>query len=646
VACTCVPTAIALPAMTLKSRLILSFIAIAIFVLAIFGFVAHRIALDTGMKKEATLFRMFVQQEAGMLFADIADHPSQAYPESLIRKVAVRNNQLMFLVDTQDRYTPSIPLQKFLGSNYRQFPIETMIRSQNSEGNFRFNGQDYIWAMEAIKDIPYKLIVAQRLQPEATTFMESLGARLIATGLVVIWIAAWSALLLAANISRRLDRQNAALVHQALHDDLTDLPNRTLLYDRLEQAIEDAKQTQERGALLVMDLDRFKDINDTLGHTSGDLLLQQIGSRIQTLTQDGDTVARLGGDEFAILLPGIDAEQAVRHARNIISILTRPIVIEGMYLDIEASIGISLYPDHGEEADTLIRRADVAMYRAKQKNSGCFIYELKSDPYSLRRLALMGELRHALEHDGLTLHYQPKIDVQSGKVTAVEALLRWTHPQHGIIGPDEFIPLAERSGLIRPLTQWVLNAALRQCHLWRKRGLDLTVAVNFSARNLSESRLPDQVAGLLEAWDLPASCLIAEITENAIMDDLLHAKKVLMHLEEIGVQASIDDFGTGYSSLSVLGQLPVAEIKIDRSFVMDMMSNSKHAIIVRSTIDLAHNLGRVVTAEGVEDEETLEQLKALGCDKAQGYFMSRPLPASELVTWLVANTSCQQAIAL
>ncbi len=620
--------------MSFKTRLVLSFIAIAILVLAIFGFVAYRIALDSGIRKEVTLFRTFVRQEASLLFSHVADHHSQAYVQSVIKRVGRNSNLLMLLVDTDDRYTPSTSLRAFLGRDYQQFPIEKLIRSEDDGGSFRFDGQEFIWAAAAIEGIPYKLIVTRRLQKEVVSFMASLGMQLAVTGFVVIWIAAWSALLLAANISRRLDRQNAALVHQALHDTLTNLPNRTLLYDCIEQAIHDEKQTRKQGALLVMDLDRFKDINDTLGHTSGDLLLQQVASLLQTVIRDSDTVARLGGDEFAVLLPGVDAGQAVRYARKFISVLERPFVIEGMYLEIETSIGISLYPDHGEEADTLIRRADVAMYHAKQKNSGCFIYEPESDPYSLRRLALMGELRHALEHDGLTLHYQPKVDLESGRVTGVEALLRWMHPQHGFIGPDEFIPLAERSGLIRPLTLWVLNAALRQCHLWQQMGIDLNVAVNLSARNLAESRLPDQVAGLLEAWDLPASRLMVEITESAIMDDPLHARKILMRLEEIGVRASIDDFGTGYSSLAVLGQLPVAEIKIDRTFVTDMLSNSKHAVIVRSTIDLGHNLERTVTAEGVEDEDTLEKLRELGCDRAQGYFMSRPLPASELVKWL------------
>jgi len=632
--------------MTLKTRLILYFIAIAILVLAIFGFVAHRIALDSGIRKEVTLFRAFVRQEAEILFSHIANHHSKDYLASLISEVKGRNNQLMFLVDADNSYTPSSPLQEFLGENYLQFPIRSLIHSSEKAGSFRFDGQSYIWASAAIKNIPYRLIATQRLQKEVTTFMGSLGARLVATGVIVIWIAAWGALLLAANISRRLDRQNAILIHQALHDDLTDLPNRTLLYDRIEETIQSSDQADRKGALMVMDLDRFKDINDTLGHTSGDLLLQQVGARIQTVIRDNDTIARLGGDEFAVLLPGIDAVQAVRYARNIISVLERPFVIENTYLDIEASIGISVYPDHGREADTLIRRADVAMYRAKQRNSGCFIYEPESDPYSMRRLALMGELRHALEHDGLTLYYQPKVDLDSGCVTGVEALLRWTHPQHGLIGPDEFIPLAERSGMIRPLTLWVLNAALRQCHLWRKMGLDLNVAVNLSARNLAESRLPDQVAGLLEAWELPPSRLMVEITESAFMDDPLHARKILMRLEEIGVRSSIDDFGTGYSSLATLGQLPVAEIKIDRSFVTDMLNNAKHAVIVKSTIDLGHNLGRSVTAEGVEDERTLNELKKLGCDKAQGYYMSRPLPASELLAWVEANTSKQRNIAL
>jgi EAL domain-containing protein (putative c-di-GMP-specific phosphodiesterase class I) len=315
-------------------------------------------------------------------------------------------------------------------------------------------------------------------------------------------------------------------------------------------------------------------------------------------------------------------------------VLEQPFVIEDMHLDIETSIGITLFPEHGKDADTLIRRADVAMYHAKNKGCGYFIYEAEADPYSMRRLALMGELRYAIEQNELTLHYQPKVDLQTGHTTGVEALLRWNHPQHGFIPPDEFVPLAEHTGLIRPLTLWVLNAALRQSHIWKMMGVDLVMAVNLSARNLQESKLSDQIVELLEAWDVPAASLLVEVTESALMDDHTNARKILTDIKGVGVNASLDDFGTGYSSLVSLSQLPIAEIKIDRSFVMDMTSNQQNAAIVRSTIDLGHNLNRVVTAEGVEDRKTLEALKSMGCDKAQGYFLSRPLPANELVEWL------------
>lgn len=362
--------------------------------------------------------------------------------------------------------------------------------------------------------------------------------------------------------------------------------------------------------------------------------MQQVGARVRDMIRKTDVVARLGGDEFAVLLPGIGAEQGVERARKIMEILERPFVIEDIQLDIEASIGITLFPEHGKDADTLIRRADVAMYHAKDKGCGYFIYEHEADPYSMRRLALMGELRYAIAQNELTLHYQPKVDLTTGHTMGVEALLRWNHPQHGFIPPDEFVPLAERTGLIRPLTLWVLNAALRQSHIWRMMGIELVVAVNLSARNLQESKLSSQIVDLLDAWDVPPSSLIVEVTESALMDDHSNARKILSDIKGVGVDASLDDFGTGYSSLVSLNQLPIAEIKIDRSFVMDMNSNQQSAAIVRSTIDLGHNLNRLVTAEGVEDRKTLEILMTMGCDKAQGYFLSRPLPADELVDWL------------
>jgi len=428
--------------------------------------------------------------------------------------------------------------------------------------------------------------------------------------------------------------QAAALEYQALHDTLTDLPNRTLVLDRLRQAILAAERENKPLALLLMDLDRFKEVNDALGHHHGDLLLKLVGPRVLSVLRESDTIARLGGDEFAILLPATDMDGATVAAQKILDALTRSFVVEGFFLDIGASIGIALFPEHGEDVDMLMRRADVAMYQAKQSGSGYAVYILEHDRHSPSRLTLMGELRHAVERKELILHYQPKIDLKSGRTIGVEALVRWQHPHQGLIHPDQFISLAEHIGVIKPLTLWVLAEATRQGVAWRRAGLEITIAVNLSVRNLHDLHLPDWIAELLAASHLPPEGLNLEITESAIMADPARAMEILTRLRGMGIRLSIDDFGAGYSSLSYLKKLPVTEVKVDKSFIIGMSGNTDDAVIVRSTIDLAHNLGLKVAAEGVESQAVLDRLIAMGCDEAQGYFISQPIPALELTRWL------------
>jgi diguanylate cyclase (GGDEF)-like protein len=434
----------------------------------------------------------------------------------------------------------------------------------------------------------------------------------------------------------RQDRRQAdeMVKYLAYHDALTALPNRTLLHDRLQQAILTAQREKKPVALLLMDLDHFKEINDTLGHDRGDRLLQQVGSRLGKTLRESDTVARLGGDEFAVLLPLAESEHATLVARKIMKALEEPFVIDNLPIAVEASIGIALYPDHGENADSLIQRADVAMYVAKHAKSGFMIYRPELDQHSPKKLALMGELHQAIEHDQLRLHYQPKIDFKTRRVTGVEALVRWQHPERGFIPPDQFIGPAEQTGLIGPLTEWVLQTAIRQCRTWRQAGTSLNMAVNLSTRNLQDPQLPRQLAKVLDACAVDAGCLELEITESAIMMNQANAMDVLTRLNAMGVGLSIDDFGTGYSSLAYLKRLPVGTIKIDTSFVIGMATNENDRVIVRSTIDLGHNLGLKVIAEGVENKESWQQLRDWGCDAAQGYYMSRPLPATDLTTWL------------
>ena len=435
--------------------------------------------------------------------------------------------------------------------------------------------------------------------------------------------------------TKELASLNQELEHQALHDALTELPNRLLLQDRMHQALLTAQREHHQLALLITDLDRFKEINDTLGHHYGDLVLQEVSARMRTALRGSDTIARLGGDEFAVLLPYIEsADDAVMAARKLVSTMEKPIVLEDHSFHVGISVGIALYPDHGKDGSTMMRHADVAMYVAKRSTSGYALYDHLEDQHSVSRLAMVGELRHAIEHNQLVLFYQPKIDLKEGQITGVEALVRWNHPQRGLLSPDEFIPLAEHTGLIRPLTFFVLDEALHQASVWKKNGLNLKMAVNLSAHHLQDEQLTNKVESAMRQWDVPPELLEFEITESAIMANPLRAMNTLTQLSTMGIGLSIDDFGTGYSSLIYLKQLPVDEIKIDKSFVIDMMENNEDLVIVRSTIDLAHNMGRQVVAEGVESEEVLNLLIELGCDMAQGYYISRPITANIITQWL------------
>jgi diguanylate cyclase (GGDEF)-like protein/PAS domain S-box-containing protein len=453
--------------------------------------------------------------------------------------------------------------------------------------------------------------------------------------LAVTWIAAEGVrrrVMFMRDITERKAQQEA-LRYRATHDSLTDLPNRNLLQERLEEALAAARQHTWPVAFLLLDLDRFKEINDTLGHHIGDLLLRKIARRLETSVREADTIARLGGDEFAVLMPATGMESAGQMARKLIHALEEPFQVEGLSLQVETSVGITLYPEHGNAPAALIRRADVAMYAAKKERSGLMIYDPEQDFTTIRLLALTGDLRRAIHDNGLSMHFQPKLSARDGSPIGVEALARWRHPAHGDIPPDEFIGLAEHSGLIQPLTQWVLDTALRQCAAWKQEGLDLSMSVNLSARNLLDENLPSMVWAMLQSNKVPVDRLTLEITESVIMDDPHRALEVLTALNKIGVAISIDDFGTGYSSLGYLKKLPATEIKIDRSFVMEMDRNPDDRTIVHSTIELAHNLGLSVVAEGVSSRQTWEELKRLGCDIGQGYYFSRPLPAERLAQW-------------
>ncbi|HEU4887022.1 MAG TPA: EAL domain-containing protein [Thermoanaerobaculia bacterium] len=431
------------------------------------------------------------------------------------------------------------------------------------------------------------------------------------------------------------------IMFQATHDALTGLPNRARFLGRVSHAIAASKRLAAKGngagpsvGMIVMDVDRFKDVNDTLGHNFGDQLLIEIGRRLEQTVGTVDKVARFGGDEFAVKFTSPDSSDATDIAARVGTAFDAPFVLGDVSIDVNASLGIAIYPDHADDADTLMKRADIAMYEAKKNQSGVAVYEAGRDEHSLRRLSLMMELRAAIAGDELELYYQPKIDVATARVVHAEALVRWNHPRHGVMRPDEFIPLAEQSGKIGLITKWAIRKAIAQCAAWRREGLELTVAVNLSALDLFDSELPTFISGLLSDAELPPGNLVLELTESTVMKDAAYALKILTDLKRRGVCLAIDDFGTGYSSLAHLKRLPVDELKIDKSFVLNLSeSAADDMVIVRSTIELAHNMGLVVIAEGVENAEAWRILKRLGCDMAQGYYMSRPLRVDALTEW-------------
>jgi diguanylate cyclase (GGDEF)-like protein len=429
--------------------------------------------------------------------------------------------------------------------------------------------------------------------------------------------------------------RESRIMDLAYRDTLTALPNRALYAERLDQAIEAGARMDSPLAVLLIDLDHFKDVNDSLGHPIGDMLLCEVSARVQSVVRRStETIARLGGDEFAILLPDATVADAQHVAAEVMGALEAPMTLDGHLVDVRASIGIAAFPAHGRESATLLRRADVAMYAAKRKNLGVVVWDDQYDQHSSDRLSLMTDLRKAVDNDELTLVYQPKVPLGSTSENYVEALVRWRHPTRGVVPPLEFIPFAEQTGYIRAITQWVLAHAVAQCAAWRAEGLAMNVSINLSARDLMDSELPERFALILQQNFCAARWFTLEITESAILDDPAHAIENLKRLHALGCRLAIDDYGTGYSSLAYLRHLPVHELKIDKTFVIGMAHDRSDVVIVRSTIDLAHNMGLAVVAEGVEDEATFDRLRALGCDMVQGYWLSRPLGAAEIPAWM------------
>jgi diguanylate cyclase (GGDEF)-like protein len=454
----------------------------------------------------------------------------------------------------------------------------------------------------------------------------------------VIVISAAIGMLIAIGMFARARRRVDERGFEADHDELTGLLNRRGFFACLGDTI---AGRDARVAVLLLDLDGFKEINDTLGHASGDALLRQIGSRLRGALRERDEIARLGGDEFAVLVdaPRTKTGDVGEIGRRVRDTLTAPFEVAGLSLQVRASAGVAVFPEHGTTADELLRLADIAMYQAKHNRTGLAVYHSSVDPRGGRALQLSSELERALGADELVVHYQPKADVHTGAITGVEALVRWQHPERGLLSPDAFVPIAERNGLIRRLTLQVIRTALSQQASWFAEGIDVPLAVNLSIANLLDTDLPRDIATVLDELQVRPGKLKLEITESYLVTDPTVIHSNIDELCSHGVRLALDDFGTGYSSLTHLRRLPIDEIKIDRSFIQDLDTDSDDAAIVQSTIDLAHSLNLTVVAEGVESEVTWSRLREFGCDQAQGYYLARPMPAQRLTDWLIRRAT-------
>jgi len=501
----------------------------------------------------------------------------------------------------------------------------------NSDDQKRY-GWKILFTFILIFIISYIAVASLFINISITT-TELLFSLILLSGSIFVFLVSRLSLQSLQHIKRAIALER----HRALHDVLTDLPNRILLYERINQGIANAKRNAGSVAIMIMDLNRFKEINDTLGHHCGDRLLQQIAPILKNNLRETDTVARLGGDEFAVVLPDTNHGTAVTIAQKLRKTLRHPFMVEGHSLGVEMSIGIALFPQDGTDSDALLQSADVAMYIAKRNDSGYAMYDAEQDLYTVSRLNMISQLRRAVENDALDVHYQPIIDIHNSEIHCVEALSRWQHHELGNIPPNEFIPIAENAGLIRQLTHQVLDKSLGQLSAWNDNGYQFSLAVNLSIKDIQDAAFPGQLKSLITRHGVNHANVILEITEGSMMTDIKRCFKVLSDLHSMNVRLSIDDFGTGYSSLSYLRQIPADILKIDKSFILNMIEDENDAVIVRSTIDLAHNMGRDVIAEGVENQDTYDILDILGCNYVQGFHVCQPLPANEIEQWLSGN---------
>lgn len=621
--------------MKFSKQLVISILGITILTQLVFGGVAYWIISDNHTESHNEILHYISETISANLVGVKKDSFSQKTLDTIHQQLAVKELVISITDSSGANFiagninTDSSSVISDLAKS-----VNKLAASEVNKGSLKMQGQKYFWLSSHVLNNQYHITLLKQdlVGGHQTNFR--LGMRLLTTSIVIIWLAVWLALLLGKIISTKLQKKNEAIKYQALHDELTGLANRTLLFDRLEQTQLTSNRTKSSFALLLMDLDNFKEINDALGHHFGDLLLKALSQKIQLSLRGNDSMARLGGDEFAILLANTDKEGAINCAEKVLDNLKTPFEIKDIRIECSTSIGIAFYPEDGSTSEILLQRADIAMYQAKKTRNHYVVYDQSRDSNNVRNLTLTNELKTAIENDEIEVYYQPMVDQKTNRTIAAEALARWNHPELGFISPEEFIPMAERTGAIRRLTLSVLKRAMLDCKQWQNLGYDMMVAVNISTHCLQDHSFPEKLIQLLQDTGISAKSIELEITETALMQDLSRARQVLDKLHKTGFKLSIDDFGTGFSSLAYLKELPVDTLKIDKSFVFDMANNENDTAIIQTVIELAHNFNCKVIAEGVENKRTLKQLQTLGSDIAQGYLFSKPIPLEAFNQWL------------
>jgi len=617
--------------MKLRTQILLSILGISILAQVVFGVLAYR-QITESRGDQLTIFLQYLNREiAERITLPGNRYVSEIYLEELRQKFSTpesiliiqKSNTILYIAGNTHLNLADISLR-----------LDEATSDIDKHGLIELNNAQYYWAISDLPNPDYQLVMLEPAHSEELEIASALKLRLLSSGLVITWLAIWVGLILSSKISRELDKKSKQLQHMALHDNLTGLPNRTLLADRMKQVLLQSSRSNQPFALFLLDLDRFKEVNDTLGHHFGDELLKMVSDRLLNSMRDNDSIARLGGDEFAVLMPQTDIAGAELCANRILHAMKDHYVINDVATESKASIGIALYPEHGENTEELMQFADVAMYQAKKSKSGYAVYDHSQNTHSVRRLRLMNDLRDAIHKHHITAYYQPIIDHQLNKVVSLEALARWQHPDLGAISPDEFIPMAEQLGLIRNLTLQIFEQSLVFCLQLNRANYDINFNVNLSVFCLQDFSFPENINELLNNYHIEAHKIEFEITESALMLDLDRAGKTLSKLHDSGVRLAIDDFGTGYSSLSYLKNLPVNTIKIDKSFIFEMEASSNDKAVVKTIIELGHNLNCKVVAEGVENQTALNSLAALNVDSVQGFFFSPALVDSEMILWL------------